>query len=167
MTPLVDAYVGLGSNLDDPADQVRRALDELDSLPLTRCLAASRLYASRPVGPQDQPDFINAVAHLRTRLSPLALLDQLQALEQRHRRVRQRHWGPRTLDLDLLLYGNETLTLPRLQVPHREMASRAFVLLPLAELAPQLQLPDGRRIVDLTGTLATTGEVEVLPDNAN
>ncbi|MGR4070277.1 2-amino-4-hydroxy-6-hydroxymethyldihydropteridine diphosphokinase [Billgrantia sp. C5P2] len=167
MTPLVHVYVGLGSNLDDPADQVRRALDELDSLPLTRCLAASRLYASRPVGPQDQPDFINAVAHLGTRLSPLALLDQLQALEQRHRRIRQRHWGPRTLDLDLLLYGNETLTLPRLQVPHPEMTARAFVLLPLAELSPRLPLPDGRRIAELAGALATPGEIEVLPENAN
>ncbi|MDX5379635.1 MAG: 2-amino-4-hydroxy-6-hydroxymethyldihydropteridine diphosphokinase [Halomonas sp.] len=167
MTPLVDAYVGLGSNLDDPVDQVCRAYGELNTLPLTERAAASRLYRSRPVGPQDQPDFINAVIHLRTRLSPLALLDQLQALEQRHRRVRQRHWGPRTLDLDLLLYGNETLILPRLQVPHREMAARAFVLLPLAELAPRLQLPDGRRIADLAETLASAGEVEVLPDSGN
>ncbi|MCE8017495.1 2-amino-4-hydroxy-6-hydroxymethyldihydropteridine diphosphokinase [Halomonas sp. MCCC 1A17488] len=167
MTPHTEVYVGLGSNLDDPIDQVRRALDELDSLPLTRRVAASRLYASRPVGPQDQPDFVNAVAHLHTRLSPLALLDQLQALEQRHRRIRERRWGPRTLDLDLLLYGDETLALPRLQVPHREMTSRAFVLLPLLELAPHLQLPDGHRIAALAETLATAGEVEVLPDNAN
>ncbi|QOR40470.1 2-amino-4-hydroxy-6-hydroxymethyldihydropteridine diphosphokinase [Billgrantia diversa] len=167
MTPPVDVYVGLGSNLDDPVAQVRRALDELGTLPLSERIATSRLYASRPVGPQDQPNFINAVAHLRTRLSPLALLDQLQALEQRHHRIRQRHWGPRTLDLDLLLYGNETLKLVRLQVPHREMTSRAFVLLPLAELAPRLQLPDGRHIAELTGTLATAGEVEVLPDDAN
>ncbi|MGQ4878208.1 2-amino-4-hydroxy-6-hydroxymethyldihydropteridine diphosphokinase [Billgrantia sp. LNSP4103-1] len=167
MTPLVDAYVGLGSNLDAPVEQVRRALEELDALPLTTRMAASRLYVSRPVGPQDQPDFINAVAHLRTRLSPLALLDQLQSLEQRHRRVRQRHWGPRTLDLDLLLYGNETLELPRLRVPHPEMASRAFVLLPLAELTPQLHLPDGRRITTLSRTLASAEEVQVLPHNAN
>lgn len=167
MTPLADAYVGLGSNLDDPIDQVRRALDELDALPLTERMAASRLYASRPVGPQDQPDFINAVAHLRTRLSPLALLDQLQALEQRHRRVRQRHWGPRTLDLDLLLYGNEILDLPRLRVPHPQMTSRAFVLLPLAELSPQLQLPHGGHIAVLAGTLASADKVHVLPDHAN
>ncbi|WP_111415233.1 2-amino-4-hydroxy-6-hydroxymethyldihydropteridine diphosphokinase [Billgrantia lactosivorans] len=167
MTPLVDVYVALGSNLDEPIAQVRRALDELDRLPLSRRIAASRLYASRPVGPQDQPDFINAVAHLRTRLSPLALLDQLQALEQRHRRIRLRHWGPRTLDLDLLLYGDEFLTLPRLQVPHREMATRAFVLLPLLELAPGLRLPDGRRIAALAEALAAPGEVEVLPDDAS
>lgn len=166
-TPRADVYVGLGSNLDAPVDQIRRAFEELDALPLTNCMAVSRLYASRPVGPQDQPDFINAVAYLRTRLSPLALLDQLQALEQRHRRVRQRRWGPRTLDLDLLLYGNETLDLPRLRVPHPAMASRAFVLLPLAELSPQLQLPDGRHVMALAGTLASANEVQVLPDNAN
>ncbi|MCE8035871.1 MAG: 2-amino-4-hydroxy-6-hydroxymethyldihydropteridine diphosphokinase [Halomonas sp.] len=167
MTPFIDVYVGLGSNLDDPVDQVRRALDELGTLPLTRCLAASRLYVSRPVGPQDQPDFINAVAHLRTRLSALALLDQLQALEQRHRRIRQRHWGPRTLDLDLLLYGDDTLSLPRLRVPHPEMTARDFVLLPLVELAPQLRLPDGRRIAELAGTHSAAGEVKVLPCRSN
>ncbi|MDI5933289.1 2-amino-4-hydroxy-6-hydroxymethyldihydropteridine diphosphokinase [Halomonas kalidii] len=147
------AWIGLGSNLDDPRLQVERALAALDRLPLTRCVAASRLYASRPVGPQDQPDFINAVALLETRLSPLALLDQLQALEQRHRRVRQRRWGPRTLDLDLLLFDDRRLALPRLTVPHPEMAQRAFVMVPLAELAPTLRLPDGRRVSELAGAL--------------
>jgi 2-amino-4-hydroxy-6-hydroxymethyldihydropteridine diphosphokinase len=163
MTPLVDVYVGLGSNLEDPVAQVRRALEALGGLPLTERIAVSRLYASRPVGPQDQPDFINAVAHLRTRLSPLAMLDQLQALEQRHGRVRRRHWGPRTLDLDLLLYGDERLELPRLRVPHPEMTARSFVLLPLAELSPQLQLPDGRSVAALANALATSDEIEVLP----
>ncbi|MCE8045020.1 2-amino-4-hydroxy-6-hydroxymethyldihydropteridine diphosphokinase [Halomonas daqingensis] len=163
MTPLVDVYVGLGSNLEDPVAQVRRALEALGGLPLTERVAASRLYTSRPVGPQDQPDFINAVAHLRTRLSPLAMLDQLQALEQRHGRVRRRHWGPRTLDLDLLLYGDERLELPRLRVPHPEMTARSFVLLPLAELSPQLQLPDGRPVAALASALATSDEIEVLP----
>ncbi|MBA2780363.1 2-amino-4-hydroxy-6-hydroxymethyldihydropteridine diphosphokinase [Billgrantia kenyensis] len=164
MTPLVDAFVGLGSNLDNPVAQVRRALEELGKLPLTQRIAASRLYASRPVGPQDQPSFVNAVALLRTRLSPLALLDQLQALEQRHRRVRQRHWGPRTLDLDLLLYGNDVLSLPRLKVPHPEMTNRAFVMIPLAELSPAAWLPDGRSATALAETLAAAGDVKVLPD---
>ncbi|MCE8025973.1 MULTISPECIES: 2-amino-4-hydroxy-6-hydroxymethyldihydropteridine diphosphokinase [Halomonadaceae] len=164
MTPLVDVYVGLGSNLEDPIAQVRLALEALGTLPLTERVAASRLYVSRPLGPQDQPDFINAVAHLRTRLSPLALLDQLQALEQRHGRVRRRHWGPRTLDLDLLLYGDECLELPRLRVPHPEMTARSFVLLPLAELSPQLQLPDGRPVAALASALATSDEIEVLPE---
>ena len=134
------AYIGLGSNLASPIAQVRQALDELTMLPLSRLVTASSLYASRPVGPQDQPDFINAVAALETRLSPLALLDQLQALEQQHRRRRQRHWGPRTLDLDLLLYTNDHIDTPRLRVPHPHMTARAFVLAPLAEIAPSIQL---------------------------
>lgn len=163
MTTLCDVYIGIGSNLDDPVAQVRQALDELSGLPLTQRIAASRLYRSRPVGPQDQPDFINAVALLRTRLSPLALLDQLQALEQRHRRVRHQHWGPRTLDLDLLLYGSEKVQLPRLRVPHPELPSRAFVVLPLAELAPRLTLLDGTEITTLAATLADADALEVLP----
>ena len=133
--PFQLAYIGLGSNLESPIEQVRTAVDELATLPLTRLVAASSLYASRPVGPQNQPDFINAVAALETRLSPLALLDQLQALEQRHRRRRQRHWGPRTLDLDLLLYAHDDIQTPRLNVPHPQMTARAFVLAPLAEIA--------------------------------
>lgn len=164
MTTLHDVYIGIGSNLNDPEAQVRQALDELCRLPLTQCTAASRLYRSRPVGPQDQPDFINAVALLRTRLSPLALLDQLQALEQRHRRIRRQHWGPRTLDLDLLLYGSEKVQLPRLRVPHPELQARAFVVLPLAELAPQLTLPDGAKVTTLATTLADANALEVLPD---
>lgn len=134
------AYIGLGSNLAGPVRQVERALDELDGLPLTRRLARSPLYRSRPVGPQDQPDFVNAVASVTTRLSPLALLDQLQALEQRHRRVRQRHWGPRTLDLDLLLFDTRHLASARLTLPHPGLLERAFVLIPLAGIAPNLVL---------------------------
>lgn len=145
----IQAFIGLGSNLDAPRRQVEQALEELDRLPLTRRVAASRLYASRPVGPQDQPDYVNAVAELRTRLSPLALLDQLQALEQRHRRVRQRHWGPRTLDLDLLWMDAAEWHHPRLTLPHPELAHRAFVVLPLAEIAPDLRLPDGQTLISL------------------
>ncbi|MGP5017871.1 2-amino-4-hydroxy-6-hydroxymethyldihydropteridine diphosphokinase [Vreelandella alkaliphila] len=133
------AYIGLGSNLDDPVSQIRQALRELDTLPLCQLVAQSSLYATRPIGPQDQPDFINAVAALETTLSPLALLDQLQGLEQRHRRRRLRHWGPRTLDLDLLLYDQDTIARPRLQVPHPHMHERAFVLAPLEELVSATQ----------------------------
>ncbi|RUR30809.1 2-amino-4-hydroxy-6-hydroxymethyldihydropteridine diphosphokinase [Vreelandella andesensis] len=128
------AYIGLGSNLDNPLEHVLQALRELGELPLCQLVAHSSLHATRPVGPQDQPDFINAVAALKTKLSPLALLDQLQALEQRHRRRRLRHWGPRTLDLDMLLYDQDTITHPRLAVPHPHMHKRAFVLAPLEEL---------------------------------
>ena len=132
------AYVGLGSNLDDPEQQIEKALAALDRLPLTRLVTVSPRYASTPVGPQDQPDFINAVACVSTHLSPLALLDQLQALEQAHRRRRLRHWGPRTLDLDLLTFNDQSLDLPRLKVPHPYMRERAFVLIPLADIAPDL-----------------------------
>ncbi|PWV73033.1 2-amino-4-hydroxy-6-hydroxymethyldihydropteridine diphosphokinase [Halomonas sp. A11-A] len=157
------AWIGLGSNLDDPHRHVAQALAELDRLPLTRRLAASRLYASRPLGPQDQPDFINAVALLETRLSPLALLDQLQALEQRHRRVRTRRWGPRTLDLDLLLFDDSVLALPRLVVPHPELRQRAFVVMPLLELAPQLVLPNGERLAAAADALTAEGLAPLLP----
>ncbi|MGP8291849.1 2-amino-4-hydroxy-6-hydroxymethyldihydropteridine diphosphokinase [Vreelandella zhanjiangensis] len=140
MTTLALAYIGLGSNLDDPITQVRQAISALATLPLSKLHGTSSLYASRPVGPQDQPDFVNAVVALKTSLSPLALLDQLQSLEQRHRRKRERHWGPRTLDLDLLLYDQQTIAYPRLNVPHPHMHERAFVLAPLAELDATLTL---------------------------
>lgn len=138
------AWIGLGSNLDQPRRQVLSALEDLAGLPLTELSASSSLYGSRPVGPQDQPDFVNAVAVLDTLLSPLALLDQLQALEQRHRRVRQRHWGPRTLDLDILLYDDRVLDLARLVVPHPWLVRRAFVVQPMLEIDPELCLPDGQ-----------------------
>lgn len=162
MTPSL-AWVGLGSNLDDPHEHVERALQELDELPLTRCRQRSSRYRSRPVGPADQPDFVNAVALLETRLSPLALLDQLQALEQRHGRVRQRRWGPRTLDLDLLLFDNLSLSTPRLTLPHAQMTRRGFVLLPLAEVAPDLRLPGGQRIDELLAALDTSDLRQMLP----
>lgn len=139
------AYIGLGSNLDGPQRRIEHALAALGSLPLTRLITHSPLYASKPVGPQDQPDFINAVALLATQLSPLALLDQLQALEQAHRRLRSRHWGPRTLDLDLLLFDDRHLDSPRLRVPHPAMRERAFVLVPLADIAPNERI-DGDRV---------------------
>jgi 2-amino-4-hydroxy-6-hydroxymethyldihydropteridine diphosphokinase len=157
------AWIGLGSNLDDPRRHVEQALEQLDRLPLTRRRLASRLHVSRPVGPQDQPDFINAVALLETRLSPLALLDQLQALEQAHRRVRARRWGPRTLDLDLLLFDDSVLALPRLSVPHPELTHRAFVVLPLLELAPDLVLPDGRQLGTLAAARDPSGQALALP----
>ncbi|MCG7599429.1 2-amino-4-hydroxy-6-hydroxymethyldihydropteridine diphosphokinase [Halomonas sp. McH1-25] len=132
------AYIGLGSNLDGPERRIEQALTALDDFPLTHLVKASPCYASAPVGPQDQPDFVNAVACISTCLSPLALLDQLQALEQAHRRRRLRHWGPRTLDLDLLTFDDLCLDLPRLKVPHPHMRERAFVLVPLADIAPDL-----------------------------
>lgn len=139
-----DAYIGLGSNLDDPVGQLQQAFTHLDAIPLSLRVATSPLYSSQPVGPQDQPDFVNACVQLRTALSPLALLDQLQSIEQRQRRIRVRHWGPRTLDLDLLMYDDIVLRHPRLNVPHHEMHQRGFVLIPLRDIAPDLILPDTR-----------------------
>lgn len=141
MTEVV--YISLGSNLDDPLDQLQRAVRELDELPHTSVTALSRWYRSAPMGPQDQPDYLNAAACLSTDLPPLELLRQLQAIEQNHRRVRERHWGPRTLDLDILLYGDQVIDLPDLKVPHPGIYLRNFVLLPLADIAPELRFPDG------------------------
>lgn len=137
----VVAYIGLGSNLERPAQQVRAAMHELDDLAGTRLVRQSSLYESPPLGSQDQPDYVNAVAMLETSLEAHSLLDLLQAVEQRHGRERGEHWGPRTLDLDLLLYGGDRIDSPRLQVPHPQMSGRAFVLVPLFELAPDLVLP--------------------------
>ncbi len=142
-------YIGLGSNLDAPQQQVVRALEELATVPETRLLAHSSLYRSAPMGPADQPDYINAVALLETTLEAHSLLDKLQALEQLHQRVRLERWGPRTLDLDLLLYGDEQIQSPRLSVPHPGMAERNFVLWPLNEISPELHLPDGRSLAAL------------------
>ena len=146
---MVNAYIGLGSNLDNPQGHVRQALEELKKLPQSQLLSASKLYLSKPVGPQDQDDFINAVVILATTLEPLALLDELQAIERQHQRVRERHWGPRTLDLDLLLFGNQSIQHPRLTVPHAELSQRDFVIGPLLELCPDLALPNGTMIQEL------------------
>ena len=135
------AYVGLGSNLDDPQAQVRRALAALDALPATRLVATSPLYATAPVGPQDQPDYVNAVVALRTGLSAPELLAGLQRLEQAAGRQRPYRHAPRTLDLDLLRYGDGRIDSAALCVPHPRMLQRAFVLRPLAEIAPQLVTP--------------------------
>jgi 2-amino-4-hydroxy-6-hydroxymethyldihydropteridine diphosphokinase len=134
MADRVTAYIGLGANLDHPRRQILDALDELEQLEGCANLRPSSLYASPPMGPPDQPDYINAVAEMECSLPPEALLDALQSLESRHGRVRKQHWGPRTLDLDLLLYGEQRIDTPRLTIPHPGIGERAFVLLPLAEL---------------------------------
>ncbi len=149
MTEPTLCYIGLGSNLDQPVQQLQRALEELTQLPATTLISHSSLYCSAPVGPQDQPDFINAVAALSTHLSAHELLDALQGLEQAHSRVRVRHWGPRTLDLDLLLYGTETINTERLKVPHPFMTERNFVLYPLAEIAPMCEIPGAGTLASL------------------
>lgn len=137
----VRAYVALGSNLGDPLTTVQAAFGALRSLPETVLAAASSLYRSVPVGLRNQPDFINAVAALDTRLDADALLAELFAVEARFGRRRDYHHAPRTLDLDLLLHGDETCSAAQLTLPHPRMHERAFVLLPLLELAPDIAIP--------------------------
>jgi 2-amino-4-hydroxy-6-hydroxymethyldihydropteridine diphosphokinase len=135
------AFVGLGANLGDPQSQVRRAIAALGELPRTRLLAASSLYRSAPVGVGEQPDFINAVAKVETALPARELLDELVTVESRFGRDRPFPGAPRTLDLDLLLYGDRLIDEPGLVVPHPRMHERAFVLLPLAEIAADISVP--------------------------
>src|SRR5271169_470317 len=134
-------FVGLGSNLNDSQDQVLRALRALDGLPYTRILARSSLYRSAPVGFLEQPDFINAVAQLETQLEPRDLLDALLALERDNGRTRGFRNAPRTLDLDMLLYGDLRHHEHGLTLPHPQMHTRAFVLIPLLEIAPGCMIP--------------------------
>lgn len=135
------AAIGLGANLDDPATRIEGVLAELGTLPATRLLARSRRYASAPVGYADQPDYVNAVALVSTGLAPRALLDALLALERRHGRARSFANAPRTLDLDLLLFGQARFHEDGLTVPHPRMHERAFVLVPLTEIAPDIVIP--------------------------
>jgi 2-amino-4-hydroxy-6-hydroxymethyldihydropteridine diphosphokinase len=135
------AFIGLGANLGDPEAQVRRAMTALTSIPETRLLAASSLYRSAPVGIGEQPEFINAVAEIETGLGARALLDELLAIEARFGRRRDFPGAPRTLDLDLLLYGDQVIAEPELVVPHPRMHERAFVLAPLVEIAPDAVVP--------------------------
>lgn len=154
--PDLAVYIGLGANLGEPRRQVEQALLQLQQLPGSELTAVSSLYRTAPVGPADQPDFINAVARLETDLEPLALLAALQQIERRHGRIRNgQRWGPRTLDLDILLMGDQVLNLPNLCVPHPQMHRRAFVLGPLAEIAPpSLEIPGQGRLHELLAAVA-------------
>ena len=141
MSPPVTAVVALGSNLDDPESHVRRAFGDIAQLPETWVAARSALYRTAPVGYADQPPFVNACARIETRLSPRALLEMLLALERRHGRVREVPNGPRTLDLDIVLYGGAILDEPGLCVPHPRAHERAFVLAPLLDVWPEAVIP--------------------------
>lgn len=155
-------YVGLGSNLDNPLNQVNSAVAALRALPSTSLITHSSWYQSKPIGPP-QPDFINGVAELRTSLSPETLLNELQTIEQNHQRVRIEHWGPRTLDLDILVWGKHTIDSKRLIVPHAYLKERSFVLLPLYEIAPTLQLPCGTHLALLAQQCDKKG-IKKLPE---
>lgn len=159
-----NAFIGLGSNLASPAQQLKRALVELHQhhqICVQRC---SHLYESTPMGPQDQPNFVNAVCHLTTSLTPIELLDVLLALELTHGRERiGEKWGPRTLDLDVLIFNDLQIQSERLTVPHYGMAQREFVLVPLFEIMPDLIMHDGRNLATWVSKCSLSG-LKRLPD---
>jgi 2-amino-4-hydroxy-6-hydroxymethyldihydropteridine diphosphokinase len=162
MQKKVIAYIGLGSNLSDPRIQVSNAAKEIGKISASHVIALSSLYLSKPMGPQDQDDYINAVVAIETSLSALELLDTLQAIENSAGRVRKdNRWGARILDCDILLYGNQLIENERLIVPHYGMKLREFVLLPLAEIAPSLQLPDSSLVCKLASEINSNGIVKL------
>jgi 2-amino-4-hydroxy-6-hydroxymethyldihydropteridine diphosphokinase len=150
----VVVYVALGANIDEPQQHIARALRELGALPETRLVAVSSLYRSAPWGYQDQPDFYNAVARIETTLEPETLLDQLLEIERRHGRARAFRNSPRPLDLDIIVYGDRELRGERLIIPHPRLQERAFVLTPLVEIAPELQVPGLGAVALLHGHVA-------------
>ena len=158
------AAIGLGANLGDAAATLREAIAELARLPRTELLRASRLYRTPAWGVTEQPDFINAVALVETTLSPRDLLDALLAIERSFGRTRLdgERWGPRTLDLDLLLHGDATIDEPGLRVPHPHLHERAFALLPRAEIAPEAEIPGIGMVGKLAAGMAVDG-IEALP----
>jgi len=146
----VQVYIGLGSNLDNPETHIYTALGELRSLALDGVVISSPLYITSPVGPRGQPDYVNAVAGFNTELGAQELLDEMLDIEQKHGRQRTgNQWGPRTLDLDLLLYGDDVIQTEVLTVPHPRIQERAFVLKPLVDIAPGLQIPGQGGVQDL------------------
>lgn len=159
MNAPVIAFVGLGGNVGAAVTTLRAAIGDLSALPDTQLLRASQLYRTPAWGMENQPDFVNAVAMLETQLAPQALLEHLLAIERIHGRSRDAdlRWGPRTLDLDLLLYGDAVIDEPGLHVPHPQLHKRAFALQPLVEIAPETAIPGIGRASDALAAMATTG----------
>lgn len=153
----ITVYIGLGSNLSEPVNQVHRAYQALGDIAGTTAIQLSPLYCSKAIGPANQPDYVNAVAQLATALSPIQLLEALQAVELQQQRVRVERWGPRTIDLDILLYGKAEIRTPRLTVPHAELKRRNFVLKPLLDLDAQLHLPDGTSVAAIHTHIGMAG----------
>jgi len=148
------AYIAIGSNLASPLEQVNAAVQALGDIPQTRVVALSSFYRTPPLGPQDQPDYLNAAIALETALSAEALLDNTQRIELQQGRVRkEERWGPRTLDLDIMLFGDAQIHTERLTVPHYDMKRRSFMLWPLFEIAPDLTFPDGEHLSALLAQL--------------
>lgn len=158
----VIAFIGLGSNLADPVSQIKSARKACGNLPGVQELAFSGLYRSPPMGPQDQPDYVNAVMSVAAGLGAIELLRALQDIERNQGRVRiGERWGARTLDLDLLIYGDQQIDQPDLIVPHPGIAERAFVLYPLYEIAPELVVPGKGRVTDLIAKCPLNGLVRI------
>lgn len=156
------SYIGIGSNQKDPVKQALQAIEALQNLPNSALIKCSSLYCSAPMGPQDQPDYINAVAKIETQLSAIELLDELQTIEQKQGRVRKdNRWGPRTLDLDIILYANQEINSERLIVPHYGMQQREFVLYPLAEISPKITLPNGTHLSQLVALCDKNGLTKI------
>lgn len=152
------AFIALGSNQASPLEQVAQALDALATLAHSRVVATSSFYRTKPLGPQDQPDYLNAAVALETTLTPEELLTHTQRIELEQGRVRKdERWGPRTLDLDIMLFGTQILNTPQLTVPHYDMKNRAFMLVPLLEIAPDSVFPDGQSVAAVLETLSRSG----------
>lgn len=162
MDAFVPAYIGVGSNLGDSRARVLAAFEALGALPRTQLIARSRLYRTHPFGPVQQGDFTNAVAGVLTQLPAMELLQGLRDIELAAGRVRHERWGPRTLDLDLLVYGPERIHTETLTVPHPGIAERGFVLAPLADIAPTLEVPGLGRVEALLRALPDDGIAEVV-----
>ncbi|WP_431225113.1 2-amino-4-hydroxy-6-hydroxymethyldihydropteridine diphosphokinase [Serratia sp. L9] len=157
---MIRVYIALGSNLAQPLQQVNTALEALDHIPRTHLIVCSPFYRTKPFGPQNQPDFLNAVVALDTQLPPEQLLDHTQAIERNQGRVRKdERWGPRTLDLDIMLYGDRVIETDRLTVPHYGLKQREFMLYPLADIAPDLVFPDGETLADCLKRVPENGMV--------
>lgn len=155
---MIEVYLGLGSNLLQPEKQIEAACASLAALPDIHFIKCSSLYQSHPMGPQDQPDFVNAVVHIETTLVPDMLLQRTQSIENQQGRVRKAdRWGPRTLDVDILLYGEQQIDKEHLTVPHSGMKQREFVLYPLFEIAPDLILPCGDKLSALIRSCPING----------
>lgn len=156
---MAKVFIGIGSNLSSPIEQVQRAIATLKTLEHSQFIKSSSIYGSKPMGPQDQPDYINAVAQIETTLSPLELLDKLQAIELAfgRERIKGNRWGARIIDLDILLIDDLVIDSERLTVPHYGMQEREFVLLPLVEIEPNLILPDGSNLQTLSNNIDPNG----------
>ena len=150
---MTEAFIALGSNLGNREDEIIRAVREINALRGTRVTGISRFYCNPPMGPQDQPDYLNGAVRIETELGALPLLDSLQDIERRHGRVKTRRWGERCIDLDIALFGNAVINEERLTVPHLGIEQRDFVLRPLMDIDPSLTLPSGEKISELLSKL--------------